>query len=167
MKSLLPIILLPQLSLALTPDEHATLRALPILSSKCAACHGEDPDKIKGDLNLLTREGFLKGGEFIDNLLVPGDPEKSFLMTVIKWEDSDYEMPPKENDRLNEEQIAHIETWIKNGAPWPDEESQKTIRLSAQLLQQQLCPYRALDPLGSCQQQLLSCLREPSLAPVR
>lgn len=130
MKSLLPIILLPQLSLALTPDEHATLRALPILSSKCAACHGEDPDKIKGDLNLLTREGFLKGGEFIDNLLVPGDPEKSFLMTVIKWEDSDYEMPPKENDRLNEEQIAHIETWIKNGAPWPDEESQKTIRLA-------------------------------------
>lgn len=130
MKRLLAFLTLAQLTSASTPEEHATLHALPILSSKCIACHGEDPDKIKGELNLLTREGYLKGGEFIDNLLIPGDPEKSFLMTVIKWEDPDYEMPPKENDRLDEKQIAHIETWIKNGAPWPDEATQKEIRLA-------------------------------------
>ncbi|YCM46086.1 PSD1 and planctomycete cytochrome C domain-containing protein [Verrucomicrobiaceae bacterium 227] len=127
---LLTFLTLAQLTQASTPDEHATLHALPILSSKCIACHGDDPDKIKGELNLLTREGYLKGGEFIDNLLVPGDPENSFLMTVIKWDDADYEMPPKENDRLDAEQIAHIETWIKNGAPWPDEDTQKSIRLA-------------------------------------
>lgn len=115
---------------ALTPDEQATLHALPILSSKCAACHGEDPEDIDGELNLLSREGYLKGGETITDLLIPGDPEKSLLMTVIKWEDDEYEMPPKENDRLNPEQIAHIETWIKNGAPWPTAEVQKQVRLA-------------------------------------
>ncbi|MGJ8697083.1 MAG: PSD1 and planctomycete cytochrome C domain-containing protein [Verrucomicrobiaceae bacterium] len=131
MKRLLPLLLIAsQASAKLTPDEHATLHALPILTSKCAACHGEDPDDIDGELNLLSREGYLKGGESIDNLLIPGDPSKSFLMTVIKWEDEDYEMPPKENDRLHEEQIAHIETWIKNGAPWPDQDTQAAIRLA-------------------------------------
>lgn len=130
MKHLLSFFLFPILAPAATPDEQATLRALPILASKCAACHGEDPDKIKGELNLLTREGFLKGGEFISDLLVPGDVETSFLMTVIKWEDEDYEMPPKENDRLDSEQIPQIETWIKNGAPWPDAKAQVAIRLA-------------------------------------
>jgi len=115
---------------AQTPDEHATIYALPILSAKCAACHGDDPKDIEGELNLLTRDGFLKGGEFISELLVPGNVEKSFLMTVIKWEDNEYEMPPKENDRLTPEQISHIETWIKNGAPWPNDEVQNKIRLA-------------------------------------
>ncbi|MGC6426140.1 MAG: PSD1 and planctomycete cytochrome C domain-containing protein [Akkermansiaceae bacterium] len=115
---------------AITPDEQATLHALPILKSKCAACHGDDPKDIDGDLNLLSRDGFLKGGESITDLLVPGDSKKSFLMTVIKWEDEDYEMPPKENDRLDPKQIAHIETWINNGAPWPADDVQKKIRLA-------------------------------------
>ena len=130
MKRILPFLLIANLSVALTPDEHATLHALPILSSKCAACHGEDPEDIDAELNLLSREGYLKGGETIDDLLVPGDASKSFLMTVIKWEDDEYEMPPKENDRLNLEQIAHIETWINNGAPWPSDEVQKQVRLA-------------------------------------
>ena len=128
MKQLLPYLFTAAVAHAATDAEvQATLHALPIISEKCLSCHGKE-DKIKGELNLMTREGFLKGGETIDNLLVPGDPDKSFLMTTIKWEDEDYEMPPKSNDRLNEEQIAHIETWIKNGAVWPDDETQKRIR---------------------------------------
>ncbi len=131
MKRLL-LFLLPPLVHAATPDEHATLKALPILASKCAACHGEDPKDIEGDLNLLSREGFLAGGEFIKDLLVPGDSKKSFLMAVIKWEDADFEMPPKENDRLTPEQITDIETWINNGAPWPNKTIQATIRKNEQ-----------------------------------
>ena len=69
----------------MTPDEHFTLKVQPILSEKCFACHGEDTEDIEGDLTLLTREGFLKGGEFIDDLLIPGDSKKSFLMTVVRW----------------------------------------------------------------------------------
>ena len=130
MKLLITFIFLCHFTWAVTPEEHATLKALPIISSKCIACHGEDPNDIDGELNLLSREGFLKGGEFIKNLLIPGNPGESFLMTVIKWEDPDFEMPPKENDRLTQEQILDIETWIKNGAPWPSRAAQKKILAS-------------------------------------
>ena len=106
---------------------HATLKALPVLTEKCISCHGKE-GKIKGGLNLMTRQGYLDGGDEIENLLIPGKASESFLMTVIKWEDEDYEMPPKSNDRLNEEQIGYIEQWINDGAPWPSEEKMTEIR---------------------------------------
>ena len=40
-----------------------SLKVKQIFSSKCFACHGEDPKKIKGEFDLTTREGLLKGGE--------------------------------------------------------------------------------------------------------
>ena len=54
-----------------------SLKVLPLLKEKCFACHGDDPEKIKGDLNLLTREGMLKGGENSDKVLVPGKAAES------------------------------------------------------------------------------------------
>lgn len=101
-----------------------TLNVKPIFASKCLSCHGEDPNKLKGDLNMLTREGLLKGGESSSTVLVPGKPEDSLLITAVKWADQDYEMPPKENDRLDEKQIASLEHWIRLGAPWPAQETQ-------------------------------------------
>ena len=41
-------------------------------------------------------------------------------MTAIEWKDEDYEMPPKENDRLTDEQIKWVRKWIELGAPWPE-----------------------------------------------
>ena len=73
-----------------------TLKVGPLLSLKCNGCHGDDAEKIKGDLNMLTREGLLEGGSDIGSeVLVPGHADKSFLMTAIRWEDPDFEMPPK------------------------------------------------------------------------
>ena len=84
---------------------------------------------MKGDFNMLTRESLLAGGEtFGADVLVPGEAAKSFLIDTIKWSDPDFEMPPKENDRLTPEQIAVVEAWINAGAPWPDEARQLTIR---------------------------------------
>ena len=37
-----------------------TLKVLPLLKAKCFACHGDDPEKIKGELNMLSREGLLR-----------------------------------------------------------------------------------------------------------
>ena len=83
---------------------------------------------IKGNYDMLSREGLLLGGETIgQDVLAPGHPEKSFFMEAIRWEDPDFEMPPKENDRLTEEQIAQVERWIKLGAPWPEESIQLAI----------------------------------------
>jgi len=102
-----------------------SLQVRGILAEKCNSCHGDDPDKIKGELNLLSLDHMLRGGETSNKVLVPGKPDESLLMTAIKWEDPDYEMPPKENDRLTEQQIARVERWIKLGAPWPDAATQK------------------------------------------
>ncbi len=107
-----------------------TLRVKPLLTEKCFACHGGQPDKIKGGLDLTTRERFLEGGDEYSNTLVPGAPSKSLLLSAVRWEDPDLEMPPKENDRLTDRQIQWLERWIELGAPWPGEETQAAIQQS-------------------------------------
>ena len=106
-----------------------TLKVLPILKEKCQGCHGADPDDLKGDFSVLSREALLRGGETGDPSILIGKPQESYLVSAIKWEDS--EMPPKENDRLTPNQISSIERWIKIGAPWPDSKRQAEIRTEA------------------------------------
>jgi len=116
---------LPQL----TQPEAERLFALkigPLLNSKCLGCHGEKEDDIKGELDVRSLSGLLKGGESGDPSLVPGHPEESPLYAAIKWEG--YEMPPKENDRLTTEQIELVRQWIVAGAPWPSDEKQAALR---------------------------------------
>ena len=45
------------------------LRIKPIFAEKCNACHGDEPDKLKGGLDMRTREGLLRGG---DTFAMPG-----------------------------------------------------------------------------------------------
>lgn len=110
---------------AASASREFTLKVLPLLKAKCFACHGDDPAKIKGDLNLLTREGMLKGGENSKQVLAPGKAGESDLYLSVTWQNEDLEMPPKENDRLTPEQVALVKAWIDAGAPWPSEEEQK------------------------------------------
>ncbi|MFZ9838364.1 MAG: PSD1 and planctomycete cytochrome C domain-containing protein [Opitutaceae bacterium] len=122
------------------PDGEAerafTLKVLPLLQGKCFACHGEDPKKIKGGLNMLTREGLLRGGESLTDVLVPGHAEKSQMFVAITWKDPDLEMPPKENDRLTPAQIELVRAWIEAGAPWPGADEQKRHRAAERLVAQ-------------------------------
>lgn len=113
-----------------------TLKVKASLSEKCFACHGGQGDKIKGGFDLTSRETLLKGGKTISRILVPGSPNESFLLTAVRWEDPDYEMPPKANDRLTAEQINDLEKWIAAGAPWPTEERQAEIRKEEQTVRQ-------------------------------
>ena len=101
-------------------------RVLPLLQAKCFACHGDDPDDIKGEFNMLSREGLLQGGESGEPALIPGQPDESPLVQAIRWES--YEMPPKENDRLRPEEIEHFVEWIRASAPWPAPERIEAIR---------------------------------------
>ena len=109
-------------------DRFFTLKVYPLLREKCFACHGDVPEKIKGNLNLTTRENMLKGGEHSKKVLVPGESNKSDLYHSVTWKNPDLEMPPKENDRLTEDQISLVEAWINTGATWPDESVRKSIR---------------------------------------
>ena len=107
------------------PSEGDRLFALeikPLLESKCLACHGRDTDKIKGELRLDSRQAMLAGGESGEPALIPGMPGSSPLFLASMREDPDFAMPPKENDRLSDHQLAQLKRWISLGAPWPSQE---------------------------------------------
>ena len=102
------------------------LKVLPLLRTKCFGCHGDDADNIKGEFDMRTRVGLLKGGESEEPSIVAGKPQKSPLYQAVLWDG--LEMPPKENDRLTEKEIELVRRWIADGAPWPNEERQQSIR---------------------------------------
>ncbi|MBI2477098.1 MAG: PSD1 domain-containing protein [Planctomycetia bacterium] len=104
-------------------DRLFALKVKPLLAAKCLACHGGDKDEIQGELDLTTREKMLAGGETSTEVLVPGKAEQSLLYVATTWKNAGLEMPPKENDRLTEEQTWLLRDWINEGAPWPSEEA--------------------------------------------
>ncbi|QDT02852.1 Planctomycete cytochrome C [Rubripirellula lacrimiformis] len=108
-------------------DKHFTLKVLPLLKEKCFGCHGSDPDDLKGDYDVRTREATMVGGESGEVAVVEGDPENSILYQAVMWDS--LEMPPKENDRLTDDQTEMVRRWIMDGAPWPDAETQDSIML--------------------------------------
>ncbi len=83
----------------------------PILVGHCLQCHG---DAAKGELNLLTRQGAITGGDS-GAAIEPGKPQESLLYQYV----STGEMPPKE--KLTANQVSAIETWIRDGAYFPDQ----------------------------------------------
>ncbi|MEO1617610.1 MAG: PSD1 and planctomycete cytochrome C domain-containing protein [Planctomycetota bacterium] len=88
----------------------------PILEERCWHCHGEDEQE--SGLRLDLRARMLSGGDSGLTALVPGKPEKSYLLDVIKHLDPDAKMPPDE-DKIPATEIETIERWIKQGAVWP------------------------------------------------
>lgn len=92
----------------------------PLFQQKCFSCHGDDPQSIMGGFNMSSREGLLKGGVSGLPALAPGSPEKSRIYVAASWQDADLQMPPREKNRLNTEQIELIHKWIALGAPWAD-----------------------------------------------
>ncbi|MDC0613793.1 DUF1549 domain-containing protein, partial [Akkermansiaceae bacterium] len=94
----------------------------PILENHCVKCHGEE--KQKSGLRLDQRPLMLKGGDSGLPAVVPGKPEKSFLLEVISDPDHEIAMPPK-GDRLTKEHITTLRTWIADGADWPGQMDNK------------------------------------------
>src|SRR5262245_44313963 len=94
--------LLPSITLLLTPIcaspgasekvEFFEKRIRPVLVNECTECHGEK--KQKGGLRVDSREALRRGGD-AGPAVVPGNPEKSLLLTSIKHTDPDLQMPEK------------------------------------------------------------------------
>jgi len=98
------------------------LHVKPLFAQKCNACHGDEPEKLKGGFDMRTRASLLRGGEtFGSDVLIPGKGEKSYLYITTTRSEEDYEMPPKEADKLTEQQQWWIRDWITAGAPWPND----------------------------------------------
>ena len=112
-------------------DRLFALEIKPLLVAKCLACHGQSSDVVLGGLNLTRREAMLQGGQSNRPAIVPGDAEKSLLVRAVAWESPELAMPPKENDRLDPQAVAHIRNWIDQGAPWPSDEVVAAIQTEA------------------------------------
>jgi len=90
----------------------------PVLVENCYACHSQETES-NGDLLLDTRSGMLRGG-VSGPAVVPGNPERSLLITAVRYHDPDFAMPPKESGgKLPVAVIADLERWVKMGAPDP------------------------------------------------
>jgi hypothetical protein len=93
----------------------------PVLAANCFECHG--PKKQESDLRLDSREGMLTGNSD-GPVILPGDPEKSRLVKAIRRQ-GDIKMPPEKT--LPAPAVEALATWIKAGAPWPEQSPTATV----------------------------------------
>jgi hypothetical protein len=86
----------------------------PLLNEKCTGCH--NPNKSKGELQLISKQTILKGGEN-GAVIVPGNTDSSRLYTYLLLPlNDDKHMPPEGKPQLDEEEIKMIKWWIHSGA---------------------------------------------------
>lgn len=100
-------------SLTLEDEKFFESKIRPVLASQCGKCHASTAEKLRGGLQVDTREGLRRGGDS-GPAIVPGQPEESLLIRAIRYRDKDLKMPPK--TRLPDAVVADFEKWIKPGA---------------------------------------------------
>ncbi|MEM9588558.1 MAG: PSD1 and planctomycete cytochrome C domain-containing protein, partial [Planctomycetota bacterium] len=104
------------------------LQIRTLFRDKCFGCHGEEGSELKGGFNLGSRESLLEGGsDYGESVIEPGDSESSYLISMVSREESGYEMPPKESEKLSLAEVQAVRIWIDEGAPWPDDDRSQWI----------------------------------------
>ena len=81
----------------------------PLFVERCYECH--TATKHQGDVRLDLR------ASVFPELIVPGQPDQSRLLQVLKYDPNDTRMPPK--GKLPQGEIDLLTEWVKQGAPWP------------------------------------------------
>ena len=91
----------------------------PVLIDKCYQCHSakaKEAGKLKGGLQLDSREGLHAGGD-TGPAISPGKVDESLLIEAIRFGEDAYQMPP--DGKLPATVIADFEKWVAMGAPDP------------------------------------------------
>ena len=97
-------------------DEFFSAKVEPLLRDHCFRCHSHEAGKMKGGLTLDSRRGWESGGDS-GPAVVPNKPEESLLVSAVRYEDPELEMPPKK--RLSDTEIETLVEWVRRGAPDP------------------------------------------------
>jgi len=123
------ILLLPAWSLrSVAADEDASkpeffaTRVQPVFQASCYRCHGGM--NHRGGLSMATRAGMLKGGHD-GPVLVPGDPERSLLVRLMRRQGpagDPMPMPPPPRPKVSDADIATVERWVRAGAVMPQDQ---------------------------------------------
>ena len=91
-------------------------RVRPILEKNCYECHSQKADEVQSGLRVDERQAIIQGGDR-GTAAEPGDGEGSLLISAVRWEDDDLQMPPEE--KLSEKQIEILLEWIDREIPFP------------------------------------------------
>jgi mono/diheme cytochrome c family protein len=101
-----------------TPDQAAFFetKIRPVLAQNCLRCHGKEVQS--SGLRLDSLNAMEKGGDS-GPAVVPGDPAKSLLIQAVQHLGG-LSMPPS-GPKLTTEEITDLQSWVKMGAPWPED----------------------------------------------
>ena len=83
----------------------------PVLVEHCYECHSAESDVVQGGLRVDHPDEMRRGGD-TGTAVEPGEPNKSLLLTAIRYDEM--EMPP--SGKLSDSVIRDFERWIKLGA---------------------------------------------------
>jgi mono/diheme cytochrome c family protein len=97
----------------------------PILEARCYACHG--PKKQKAGLRLDEKAAAFRGGSDGVEAIRSGHASESELIRRVGSHDPEERMPP-EGDRLTSDQVGILRAWIDQGANWPEELSEASVK---------------------------------------
>ena len=99
---------------SLAADDFFETKVRPVLADNCFACHTASR---MGDLRVDSRQALLKGGKS-GPAIVPGDPDKSLLITAVRQTTEKLKMPM--GGKLKKEEVDALVEWIRGGAVWPE-----------------------------------------------
>ena len=109
------------MAIAADPAQLFEQQIRPLLNDRCIECHG--PKKQKGELR-LDAKAFAFKGSHDGAVIVPGKPAESSLLQRVRSDDPDEQMPPK-GERLTTAQLTALQSWIEQGAPWPETDADR------------------------------------------
>jgi WD40 repeat protein len=97
------------------PDKVSYYRDVrPIFQQHCQGCH--QPAKAKGSFVMISYPDLLKAGEHNKPVVVPGQPDRSLILSQIIPHGKKPPAMPKGQDPLIDRDVHLIRTWIAQGA---------------------------------------------------
>lgn len=121
------------------------MKVRPLLLAKCSECHGAR--KQEAGLRVDIASAIFRGGDS-GRVLVPGKPKESRLLQLVRGEDPDLVMPPER--RLEKEEVAILDRWVREGAVWPGYDNTKPFpsRRDGPLFTDEQKAFWAFQPIG-------------------
>jgi mono/diheme cytochrome c family protein len=95
----------------------------PLFARHCYDCHG--PETQESKLRLDRRSSLLQGGDSGEPGMIPGKPDQSHILQLVRGIDAGKVMPPAPAERLTDAEIQLLERWIAAGAVWPGSENEE------------------------------------------
>lgn len=93
----------------------------PLLSKNCFQCHGFDEQGRQGGLRLDRADGATAVTDSGSRAIVPGKPDESVLLQLLRSTDPQLRMPPESSGKsLSAAQISLLQRWIETGGRYAD-----------------------------------------------